>query len=163
MGPKDTVYHLGDFIFAGTKRAHEAYDILIRLNGKKKLIFGNHCHVNMWKHLEAQEHSWYKLNTELLGHYHEMKMDRKTIILCHYAFLHWNKQDYGSFHLHGHHHGNLPFDPTVRRLDVGLDAHPELKLYTWEEIKDIMSKVPWPKTDHHGGLNQHSKENQDNV
>lgn len=38
--PQDKVYHLGDVYFA--KRANRKFPILSRLNGKKRLIVGNH-------------------------------------------------------------------------------------------------------------------------
>lgn len=149
MGPKDTVYHLGDFIFAGPKRQQEAFDILVRLNGLKYLIYGNHCHINMWNILQSRE-DWYKANAIHLGHYHELKMDRKFVCMMHYPLREWHKKHYGSYMLAGHCHGAFP-DPTdERRMDVGLDAHPETRFYTWDEIRAKLDAIPKPCQDHHG-------------
>jgi calcineurin-like phosphoesterase family protein len=145
---KDTVYHLGDFIFAGPMRAHEAYDILSQLNGKKFLLFGNHCHLNMWKQLQERD-DWNKLNTTHLGHYHELKMDRKRICMFHYPILNWRDKHHGTYHIHGHCHGSFPDPDDERRMDVGLDAHPENRFYTWDEIRARMSAISIPTKDHH--------------
>ena len=40
--PEDTVYHVGDVVFGG----HEKHEIIGRLNGKKRLILGNHDRCN---------------------------------------------------------------------------------------------------------------------
>lgn len=50
--PQDKVYHLGDVYFGDEKEAEE---IMARLNGKKRLIVGNHDDVKqpaIWKHFE---------------------------------------------------------------------------------------------------------------
>lgn len=44
VGPDDTVYHLGDFAFAGAERIKE---ILAQLNGKVVLVLGNHDNVTV--------------------------------------------------------------------------------------------------------------------
>lgn len=47
VNPKDTVWHLGDVLFGA-----EAFDMLARLNGVKRLVMGNHDHYPAAKYLE---------------------------------------------------------------------------------------------------------------
>lgn len=53
--------------------------------------------------------------------YHEMKINKQHLVLFHYPMLSFNGKSHGSIHLHGHTHAKIPFDPKVRRLDVGVD------------------------------------------
>jgi calcineurin-like phosphoesterase family protein len=47
VGKKDTVWHLGDLLFG-----QEAFSVLSRLNGVKKLVMGNHDHYPTTRYLE---------------------------------------------------------------------------------------------------------------
>jgi calcineurin-like phosphoesterase family protein len=44
----------------------------------------------------------------------------KVVVLSHFPLEVWDRKHYGSYHLHGHSHGNLP--PRGRRMDVGVDC-----------------------------------------
>lgn len=44
------------------------------------------------------------------------------IWLSHYAHRVWPQSHYGSFHLYGHSHGNLPDDERSLSFDVGIDV-----------------------------------------
>ena len=147
--PNDTVYHLGDFSFAGSSKVAEVWSIIKRLNGKKKFIFGNHDNRSLWELVECK--AWEENlqdKVEILGDYHEMKIDKQRIVLCHYPLRTWNRKHYGSYMLFGHCHGSLVI-PDERTMDVGIDAHPEWKLYSWQEIRDKMSLIQKPIIDHH--------------
>ena len=106
VGPKDEVYHLGDFTMANTSMAK---DYLDQLNGTHYHITGNHDRKNM----EQAGFSWskdvYRLRTGL---------DR--IWLSHYAHRVWPSKHYGDPHLFGHSHGMLPHH--YGSLDVGVDC-----------------------------------------
>lgn len=126
VGPKDTVYHEGDFCWAGTKLAHE---ILSALNGKIHLLLGNHDKKRLRKGVAER--------FESVQDYLELKIDKKMIILCHYAFEAWNGSHRGSWHLYGHSHGKL-HHRGWKRMDVGVDTH-DFYPYHFDEVKAIMA------------------------
>jgi calcineurin-like phosphoesterase family protein len=92
----DTVYVLGDFAWKNPKPHIE------KLNGNITFIIGGHDK---------------KLTGEKLL---EVKIDEQWFILCHYPLYSWNKEYYGSIHLHGHNHNN-PIEYKRNRINVGVD------------------------------------------
>lgn len=115
----DTVYHLGDFAFWGKKLDHQ--ELFHSLKGKKHLIQGNHDHDHVRK-----------LPWLSISYYLELKIQEYFLILSHFPFEQWNKQYYGSIHLHGHCHGTLK-RKVSHRIDVGVDTH-QFKPYHLDEI-----------------------------
>ena len=107
VNPDDTVYIIGDFIFAGITKMREIHD---RLNGKKILIKGNH------DPYEAVSSVFEKVYD-----YKEIKIDEKWIILMHFPIEEWHGKHRGSIHLHGHAHGTSRLERN--RLDVGVDPN----------------------------------------
>lgn len=126
----DDVYFLGDFSLTGKGLRDE---ILNSLNGKIYFIRGNHDDIK-----NAHE------RFEWVKDYHELKMfDKETgvkqkIIMSHYPFETWNNKHRGSWHLHGHCHGNLPSNDSTARLDVGWDCFG--RPVSYEEIKFLMTR-----------------------
>lgn len=121
--PSDTVYHLGDFAFDNNPEKY-----LCRLNGQKFLIKGNHdkkpCFVLPgWTHVYD---------------YKEIKIEKQTIILFHYALRVWNKSCHDSWSLYGHSHGKLPDDPMSLNMDVGVDCHGYTPI-SFEKIRVLMN------------------------
>jgi len=109
VGPDDDVYHLGDFAFRGDP--NRTRDIFARLNGRKRLIIGNHDNET------TLALPWFEPPT----HYSELQVDKKTrLVMCHYAMRVWNGSHRGSLHLFGHSHGSLP--GTRTSIDVGVDS-----------------------------------------
>ena len=116
----DTVYHLGDFTLAGKNAASVYFQ---RLNGKICVVPGGHD--NKWlgkdEYFTKSGHPviilppLYTLKTSLPEVEHP-----QLIVLCHYAMRVWDRSHYGSWHLYGHSHGNLP--PVENSLDVGVDC-----------------------------------------
>ena len=107
----DVVYHLGDVSFGSLSRT---VDILDRLKGKKRLVYGNHDR-GMVKKERFQEH-W-----EWIRPYHSFRHEQTRINLFHFPIAAWDEQGRGSIHLHGHSHGSYdPIDGKI--LDVGLDG-----------------------------------------
>lgn len=108
VGPKDTVWHLGDFALGDQKKVPE---IVARLNGTINLIYGNHDDLRILKRLDCfasqQDVAW-------------IKVAGQRIFLSHYGHRVWNRSHHGSFHFYGHSHGGLP--PIARSLDVGVDC-----------------------------------------
>jgi len=124
--PEDTVYHLGDLVW----KPDSAESFLERLNGRIKLVPGNHDNL---KALRSLVHRTLSSKLEILESLVEIKHLGHSVTLCHYPMAAWNKSHHGSLMLHGHTHGNLPFHPKIRRLDVGVDSH-DFRPWTWGEI-----------------------------
>jgi calcineurin-like phosphoesterase family protein len=129
----DDVYMVGDLAFHHTPE--EIIKLAKSLNGRKTLILGNHDqHIpgfpgeQIFRILEFRGKLWGGFDPTL----------------CHYPMMSWNKSFHGSFQLHGHTHGTIPFDSNTRRLDVGVDTN-NFTPISWDEVKDKLSKVPTPK------------------
>ena len=92
----DTIYVLGDFAWKNPSPYIE------ELNGNTAFIIGGHDK---------------KLTGEKLL---EVQIDQQWFVLCHYPLYSWNKEYYGSIHLHGHNH-NSPIEYKRNRINVGVD------------------------------------------
>jgi calcineurin-like phosphoesterase family protein len=107
VGPEDEVWHLGDF----ARRLADVPVLLGRLSGRKHLLCGNNDPPAI-----ADVAGW-----ESVRDYHELELEGRRLVLCHYPFRSWNGQHRGSINLHGHSHGRLK--PLPRQHDAGVDAH----------------------------------------
>lgn len=123
----DEVYHLGDIFFKTNKRFME--ETLIRLNGQKYLIKGNHD--------KQIEKPWFEKYFNWIKDYHEITYQDRLIVLCHYPFESWKNSYHGAWHLHGHCHGNL--QKKKNRLDVGVDSVGIIPI----EITQIKGLIEW--------------------
>lgn len=139
--PNDFVYLLGDVAYASAKRM---LWLMSRLNGRIGLILGNHDK-GIAKGDCAKRFEWIENLKEIYIH-HEGK--KQKIILCHYPMLTWNKSHRGSWNLHGHCHGNLPYDSSALRMDVGVDCN-DYRPICYEEVQLYMSKKEYVPLDHH--------------
>ncbi|GJD30531.1 hypothetical protein PMNALOAF_1778 [Methylobacterium adhaesivum] len=108
VAPDDTVWHLGDVALRPTPA--RIADLLGSLNGTKHLIVGNNDGPET---LRAA--GWASV-----GHYAEIVVDERPLVLCHYAFRTWNGMGRGTLDLHGHSHAKLT--PIPKQYDVGVDA-----------------------------------------
>lgn len=107
---KDIVYILGDFSFG---KEEETKWILNQLNGRIKFVFGNHDKIIRKLQFKIGR-------IEEYNNYLEINIDKIPIILFHYPIERWNRQNYGSIHLHGHSHGTS--QKVKNRYDVGVDC-----------------------------------------
>jgi len=107
--PEDEVYHLGDVSFVNQEWTGS---ILRKLNGNIYHIAGNHD-----KKLKTDRFAWSR--DEFQGHFEEAGA---SVYMSHHYHDDWPDKDIGAWHLHGHAHGNLPYVPGSRRLDVGVDV-----------------------------------------
>ncbi len=107
VGENDIVYHMGDFSFRGKG---ETLEILSKLNGRIRLIRGNHDKVLKGDEM-LRKFEWVK------DYYEGKAPDGTKIIMCHTAFLVWNKSHRGSWNVCGHSHGSLP-ERDAKQLDV---------------------------------------------
>jgi calcineurin-like phosphoesterase family protein len=122
----DVVYHLGDFAFG------DPWKYFDRLNGFIKIIPGSHDKVLT---RDIKQGMSRKIVFERLT---EINIDHQLIVLCHYAMRSWNKSHYGSWHLYGHHHGNLP--PHGLSFDVGVDTN-DYYPYSLEDVANKMKTL----------------------
>ena len=125
--PNDRVDILGDFSFA---KWDKTLNVLNRLNGKLYLTIGNHDH---W--INPVTSAFFQDDHK---HMRIEKFDGKYIVMCHYPIARWDRMGYGSYHLHGHSHGNYTAEGRI--LDVGIDARPQkdMGLWHWDEIVNHM-------------------------
>ena len=128
---EDEVYILGDIFFCPEKKA---ISILSRLNGKKFFLSGNHD--KMIRRANALLNKFDRILPDL----HEENIDGITVVMCHYPLLTWRAAHRGTFMLHGHSHGKIPFDNQVRRLDIGVDCH-NYRPIEWTEIKRKLIQI----------------------
>lgn len=82
----------------------------------------------------------------------------KSVYLSHYCHVVWPGSHLGAYQLYGHSHGNLEawretHMPCALAMDVGIDAHPQGGVWSWEEIDDLLSakagRVGPHAVDHH--------------
>lgn len=151
---RDTVvYHLGDFGFG---RPLHTEAIVSQLQfAHLHVIKGNHdktfCEWYRQKHQRPSDtlfNSHPSTNVTLYNSYLETVIDGTDFTLCHYAMLTWNKSHHGSIHLYGHSHGNLPDNPNVLSMDVGVDTN-NYRPYTLDEILRNMQRKTFKGIDHH--------------
>lgn len=134
VGKTDTVYFLGDFAF-GTQQS--GIGILNSLHGDIHLIIGNHdrptiCASPRWSSVQP---------------YKEINHNGRLICMFHYPIASWKNVGHGSYHFHGHSHGNYPGNRQM--LDVGVDLH-GYKPITFEQAEAAMVLTPLrAMIDHH--------------
>lgn len=134
----DYLYILGDFAFGGY---HNVELCRKRIRCKKvHLIYGNHD-VAIRKKPDLQR-LFVRCDEIRMVNIHD-----QPIILFHYACRTWNLQHHGAWQLYGHSHGSLPDDPHAKSMDVGFDVRH--KPFSFDELRDIMSRKEWRQIDHH--------------
>lgn len=145
VGLLDPVYHLGDFTFYGPSKIGLVLEILGELNGEIHLIKGNHCDRTLWQRIEDQNLP----QIAFIKDYHEMSVEGQRIMLCHYPMETWNGAGHGSWMLHGHCHGSIL--SRGKRLDVGIDNHPDHQVFCYAEVAAYMKRQKIAIVDHHNG------------
>lgn len=150
VAPSDTVFHLGDLSFMKTEPTLE---VLKRLNGKIKLVPGNHDDPKMM----AQAASRLGERFAILPPLATVKLsiaqpdgtsEVERLVLCHFPMMTWNRSHFGVPHLHGHSHGSMRYpNPAAKIHDVGVDPN-GLAPVSLDEILRIMSNktiVSWDR------------------
>lgn len=130
VGQNDRVYHLGDFFFCNAERARR---ILDQLPGQIHFVYGNHDKVISSNHDIRSKFA-------SVSNYKELRIEGIKVCLFHFPIHEWHHISHGAFHLYGHVHGSVQVPG--RAMDVGVDTRPDgdMKLWTWEEVKRILSK-----------------------
>ncbi|SFU34690.1 Calcineurin-like phosphoesterase superfamily protein [Methylobacterium sp. 174MFSha1.1] len=131
VGPRDTVWHLGDFAMKSSPE--RCAEVFSRLRGRKCFIRGNHDRDRVL------DLPWSEAPSDLQvikipfadgfqpGGYQQ-------VVLTHYAMRSWPHIHHGAINLFGHTHASMP--GTCRSCDVGVDAW-NMRPVTLAEI------VPW--------------------
>lgn len=138
VGPKDTLYILGDVCMGrGVNRAEKCREILSEINCKDvHLIIGNHDlqDANQLKACGFKDPCLRKV----------IKIDGDKIVLDHFPLAEWDGFYHGAYHLHGHIHSSPTYNEEqaakgLRRFDVGVDAN-DYRPVAWEDIKEFFRK-----------------------
>jgi calcineurin-like phosphoesterase family protein len=117
VGPDDIVFHLGDFAFQLHDRAERVRGIFHRLNGRKRLVIGNHDQRKDGSlHPTLAGLPWDEEPRDIV----QTADDGVRLVLCHYALRTWPGIMKGAWHFYGHSHGGLPGEGRSR--DVGVDC-----------------------------------------
>ena len=139
VGVHDTVYMLGD-VTLGRFDKFESY--ITRLNGIINIVPGGHDHILLLDYeLFSINSAKYKALDPLVTETFPNIIDsphRIVIVLCHYALRVWDRWNYGSLHLYGHSHGNLP--RKTNTMDVGVDCHG----YYPVSLEQVLEELQWP-------------------
>ena len=152
----DIIFNIGDALLLRSDDSYtQAEDWIKTFNGKIMYLPGNHE-----SNLNLIRKYWTVMPqlSEIKVLDEESEYGNQIIVLCHYALRVWNKSHYSSWHLFGHSHGSLTNDNGVNMqdyetsfsMDVGVDTnnyHP----YTYEDVKEHMSKKIFIPLDHHTG------------
>lgn len=134
VGPKDYVFHAGDFCF-GSKTDWKSK--LSQLNGIKYLAAGNHdLNITPEYFIDVQQ----IFNIRILGD-PELSSDGQRIAVCHYPMFSYYQSHRGAIQVFGHHHGSLLNKKLLspNHLDVGVDVH-NFTPISYEKVKEIITK-----------------------
>lgn len=137
---QDHVYHLGDLSFGN---ADQAAAFVRRLRGNIHFVEGNH---DDSARRAARKHP--RLFTSY-QQYKEIRVGEQRIVMFHFPITSWHLAHRGSWHLHGHTHGNL--DPAVINgpmLDVGVDAVGFAPI-SFDEVRQRLEGREWTPIDQH--------------
>lgn len=125
----DSLYIIGDFSLGNFSAVCEQRKKIIC--PQVFLLRGNH------DGLSAVQYE--KAGFIFKGDICDLKMeDGQKITLCHYAMRRWNCSHHGAWQLYGHSHGNLPDDPRLFSIDVGVDPRC-LNPVSYNDVLDLMA------------------------
>ena len=136
--PEATVYHLGDFAFAGHGRIEE---IVSQLNGRIVLVRGNHDRRKILLHEPhngEQRHGFHSVHEYL----ETQTPDGIKVCLMHFPIEVWNRRHHEAIHLHGHTHaGRSKYSEHFpNRMDVGVDGRPDMAPWRFDEVRRALGR-----------------------
>ncbi|HJW40760.1 MAG TPA: hypothetical protein VJ476_05955 [Rhizomicrobium sp.] len=136
VAPRDHVYHIGD-MFWRTLPLYRATAIMDKLNGIHYYILGNH------EEMFEKEDNGYFFKSRFMWIKERTRIKpaggpKAGIVLDHFAGRVWDQSDKGSWQLYGHTHGDLPEDPSLLSMDVGIDSSPFLRPFSLAEVRVLM-------------------------
>ena len=124
----DTVIVAGDLFYRA--KAEQMEDILIRLNGKIRLVRGNHDkkHMNILEKYCSIERDIWEIPTNKIWN------GIPSIVISHYPLASWNKKFHGSISAYGHvHHPNFSMNNKSWNIAIHLN---DFKILTLNEVKE---------------------------
>lgn len=145
VGRNDTVIQCGDFVF-NCRDLDKWCSYTDRLNGRIIHIAGNHDSHEL---LRKSGREWYDLKTKTFN----VNGEKQQFVFCHYAMRVWQNSHHGSIHCFGHSHGGM-VGQNGKSIDVGLDSSynyfGEHRLFSLEDVVEIVKDIPIAVHDHHG-------------
>jgi len=126
VGVDDDVWFLGDFSFG---LYDETAITLLRLNGTKHLVVGNHDRKGRAAKLFNRDWGAFFVDK---NDYVRLKVDGHKFVLCHFPFASWER---GYINLHGHLHSLEGYKNKYRQWDVGVDANNYTPLLLEDAVK----------------------------
>ena len=133
----DLTYILGDVIWKS-----DGVEIIKQLNGRKRIIKGNHDHTPDLKHMKKQNIIEQFSDCEGVTIYDSVADKDRYIYLSHYPHRSWNRSYHGSLHFYGHIHNTI--DDWGLSTDVGVDkwnhtpvSFDELMIYFKDRIDNF--------------------------
>jgi calcineurin-like phosphoesterase family protein len=131
VGQDDVLIHLGDWSFGGFEKVEEFRKRIIC--SEVYLVMGNHDH-----HIEKNKENCRSLFS---GTFERLTLiyKKNQIEASHFPYDSWDNMSSGTIHLHGHTHLPQPLKIKGRRMDCGIDGHPQFRPYELE--KEIMEKL----------------------
>lgn len=133
VGYDDVLIHVGDWSFAGFDNIALFRNRLVCQ--EIHLVLGNHDH-----HIDKNKSDCWDLFTTVSDHL-RLTHKKRTFEIFHYPIVSWADMGRGTFHLHGHTHLSLDKRFGVgRRMDIGIDGHPEFRPYDLEAECVVMLK-----------------------
>ena len=130
VGTADTVYILGDVAFMS---GFNASLVMMRLNGVKILIEGNHDRKTL---MDVNFRNSFKE----VHKYLDITYDGHKVVMFHYPIAEWDQMHRGALHFHGHLHGGVSGLEKYRALDVGMDSTGEIVISMDRAIRMIKDK-----------------------
>lgn len=154
--PESTVIHLGDVGMGGDPLVIQ--ELLNRLNGKIFLVAGNHDTMIKKTPFLRERFTGFRIPLDKWDHpIYEItvKTDtgKRNIVLSHFPLYSWHHMHRGTWHLHGHCHGNIDAENSkTTRFDVGIDNKLSgFKPFSFDQLEKILSERAVRLVDHHGG------------
>ena len=147
VGDEDVVYFLGDLFFGKIDLADW---FLSNVRGRLSIVLGNHDRLDNIRRLRRFENIYpYGVGIDVRDDHPELRRTQgyRHIVLSHYPILSWNHIHRGSFHLHGHCHGNLmnsnPDFYRSRVMDVGCNLIGYTPI-SFSQVNDILLQREYP-------------------
>lgn len=130
----DTVFILGDVALGGSNK--QVQKLLLKLNGKKHLVVGNHddkiLRTRYIRDLFSTISDYCVIKVTDVDSMYGMQ----KIVLSHYPFISWEGMHNYTIQLYGHTHGNLK-EHHPKQLEVGVDLH-NFTPISYLQVKKLM-------------------------
>jgi len=139
VSPEDVVYHLGDFTLSGLRIAKGYFS---KLHGLINVLSNSWHHDKRWIQTapmvsDCRSFTGFSINVLPPMAVLEPQGKHPAIVLCHYPLARWDRDHYGSWHLHGHSHEQYQAPGLI--YDVGVDNN-DFYPVSLDQIVEIMKR-----------------------